>query len=83
MNKPLCGPEAMDAKYREIADTYIDAICETKALADTLDTLQSLRGGSPQYDHIIELYQRTMLTRTELSEMLTDSLIDQRNRVSL
>lgn len=83
MNKPLCGPEAMDAKYREISDTYIDAICETKALADTLDTLQSLKGVSPQTDHIIELYQRIMLTRTELSEMLTDHLIDQRNRVSL
>lgn len=66
-----------------IQDTIIQAVCETKALADSLDTLQSLCGGAPQYDHIIELYQRTMLTRTELSEMLTDHLIDQRNRVSL
>lgn len=66
-----------------IQDTIIQAVCETKALADSLDTLQSLCGDAPQYDHIIELYQRTMLTRTELSEMLTDHLIDQRNRVSL
>lgn len=66
-----------------IQDTIIQAVCETKALADSLDTLQSLCGDAPQYDHIIELYQRTMLTRTELSEMLTDHLIDQKNRISL
>ena len=66
-----------------IQDTIIQAVCETKALADSLDTLQSICGGDPPYAQIIELYQRTMLTRTELSEMLTDHLIDQRNRVSL
>lgn len=66
-----------------IQDTIIQAVCETKALADSLDTLQSLCGGAPPHAQIIELYQRTMLTRTELSEMLTDHLIDQRNRVSL
>lgn len=66
-----------------VQDTIIEAAHQTKELAETLDTLQYLCSQERQHGHIIELYQRIMLTRTELSEMLADHLIDQRNRVSL
>lgn len=85
MDKPLCGPEAMDAKYREISDTFIDAICEAKILAGTLDKLElHTRDRKIRYhDQIETIYNQIQEARTVLSEILADHLIDQRNRVSL
>ncbi len=85
MNKPLCGPEAVAAKYREISDTFIDAICEAKILAGTLDKLElHMRDRESRYhDQIETIYNQIQEARTVLSEILADHLIDQRNRVSL
>lgn len=83
MSKPLCGPEAMDAKYREISDMFIDAICETKALASTLDKLELRTRGEKAHSQIDEIYDHVAEAQTVLSEILANHLIDQRNRLSL
>ena len=84
MDKPLCGPEARDAKYREISDMFIDAICEAKILASTLDKLElRTRDRERYHNQIEEIYNQVQEARTVLSEILADHLIDQRNRVSL
>lgn len=84
MSKPLCGPEAMDAKYREISDMFIDAICEAKILASTLDKLElHTRDRERYHNQIEEIYNQVSEARTVLSEILADHLIDQRNHVSL
>ncbi len=84
MEKPLCGAEARDAKYREISDTFIDAICEAKMLAGTLDKLELHTRDRERYHNQIEgIYNQIQEARTVLSEILADHLIDQRNRVSL
>lgn len=84
MDKPLCGPEARDAKYREISDMFIDAICEAKILASTLDKLElRTRDRERYHNQIEEIYNQVQEARTVLSEILADHLIDQRNHVSL
>ena len=84
MDKPLCGAEARDAKYREISDMFIDAICEAKILASTLDKLElHTRDRERYHNQIEEIYNQVQEARTVLSEILADHLIDQRNRVSL
>lgn len=83
MDKPLCGAEARDAKYREISDMYIDAICEAKILAGTLDKLEMHTREEKAHNQIEEIYNQVQEARTVLSEILADHLIDQRNRVSL
>lgn len=85
MNKPLCGPEAMDARYREISDMFIDAICEAKILAGTLDKLElhTRDSESRHHNQIETICNQVLEARTVLSEILADHLIDQRNRVSL
>ena len=83
MDKPLCGPEARDAKYREISDMFIDAICEAKILASTLDRLEMHTREEKAHNQIEEIYNQVQEARTVLSEILADHLIDQRNHVSL
>lgn len=83
MDKPLCGAEARDAKYREISDMFIDAICEAKILASTLDKLEMHTREEKAHNQIEEIYNQVQEARTVLSEILADHLIDQRNRVSL
>lgn len=85
MEKYIIGAEARDAKYREISDTFIDAICEAKILAGTLDKLEMhTRDKESRYHNQIEtIYNQVQEARTVLSEILADHLIDQRNRVSL
>lgn len=85
MEKYISGAEARDAKYREISDTFIDAICEAKILAGTLDKLEMhTRDRESRYHNQIEtICNQIMEARTVLSEILADHLIDQRNRVSL
>ena len=83
MDKPLCGPEARDAKYREISDMFIDAICEAKILASTLDRLEMHTREEKAHNEIEMIYNQVQEARTVLSEILADHLIDQRNRVSL
>ena len=83
MDKPLCGAEARDAKYREISDMLIDAICEAKILAGTLDKLEMRTREEKAHNQIEEIYNQVQEARTVLSEILADHLIDQRNRVSL
>lgn len=83
MDKPLCGAEARDAKYREISDMFIDAICEAKILAGTLDKLEMRTREEKAHNQIEEIYNQVQEARTVLSEILADHLIDQRNRVSL
>lgn len=83
MSKPLCGAEARDAKYREISDMYIDAICEAKTLAGTLDKLEMHTREEKAHNQIEEIYNQVQEARTVLSEILADHLIDQRNRLSL
>lgn len=84
MDKPLCGAEARDAKYREISDMFIDAICEAKILASTLDKLElRTRDRERYHNQIEEIYNQVQEARTVLSEILADHLIDQRNHVSL
>lgn len=83
MDKPLCGAEARDAKYREISDMFIDAICEAKILASTLDKLEMHTREEKAHNQIEEIYNQVQEARTVLSEILADHLIDQRNHVSL
>lgn len=83
MDKPLCGAEARDAKYREISDMFIDAICEAKILASTLDRLEMHTREEKAHNEIETIYNQVQEARTVLSEILADHLIDQRNRVSL
>ena len=83
MDKPLCGPEARDAKYREISDMFIDAICEAKILAGTLDRLEMHTREEKAHNEIETIYNQVQEARTVLSEILADHLIDQRNHVSL
>ena len=83
MDKPLCGAEARDAKYREISDMFIDAICEAKILASTLDRLEMHTREEKAHNEIETIYNQVQEARTVLSEILADHLIDQRNHVSL
>lgn len=84
MDKPLCGAEARDAKYRELSDMFIDAISETRILASTLDKLElHTRDRERYHSQIEEIYDHVAEAQTVLSEILANHLIDQRNRVSL
>ena len=63
---------------------FIDAICEAKILASTLDKLElHTRDRERYHNQIEEIYNQVQEARTVLSEILADHLIDQRNHVSL